>query len=216
MVKQLLIAACLTIVCLVVGCAATPGLPTGYNVTIDSAFTRSEVTDIEEGITAWSSFGDSAPTFAFNITDQSHMPNEGDVAWTDVMVKKAPDRTITTVCNNGTPGEAACAHTQGPLEEIEDGAKSYYGPTGATIYMPPASYLSSNYATYVSVAAHEMGHAMGLHHTEAGTIMSPDADTSGPTCADFAYYLSLRPSLPKCARSGCAMKLCAQTSANPQ
>lgn len=216
MLKQLVIAVATLIVCFIVGCAATPGLPSGYNVTIDSAFTVSELTDIEEGITSWSSYGSSAPTFAFTITDQAHMPDEGDVDWITVIVRKAPDKTITIPCS-GTPGEAACTHTRGPLLEIEDNiGSSLYGPTGATIYMPPKAYISAGLdAKYVAVAAHEMGHAMGMHHTGTDTIMSPDADTSGPTCDDFAYYLSLRPALPKCSRSGCPMKECAATSAIP-
>lgn len=47
---------------------------------------------------------------------------------------------------------------------------------------------------FFTVTEHELGHAMGLFHTQAGTLMAPNLDIEAlyPTCTDVNQYDKIR------------------------
>jgi hypothetical protein len=57
------------------------------------------------------------------------------------------------------------------------------------------TYLAVDSTITVTAVAHEIGHAMGLQHSQAGTLMfwaTGAGLAAAPTCSDLAQYLSLR------------------------
>lgn len=182
--------AVLFIFCLI-GCAS-PGLPGGYNVVISDDFSSEEISNIEIGLTNWSSYNDG-PLFTFDVESPFSLPQEKDVQWDQIVIRKADISYIHFLCND--PRAAGCTAVRAELAEEEEGKFNMdHSAIGATSYLPSASAIENdNNSLYQMIAAHEAGHAMGLRHTGKGTLMYPSGDDDPvPTCADLQYYCRIR------------------------
>ena len=196
MFKQTAIAAVLAITAFATGCA-NPGLPTSYNVIISSDFSDADVASIEQGMQSWTALDSSAPTFSFMVGQTG---DDSKVDWSTIQVKKGDLVSVAGMCGEAVVDHVAgCTMIRGHLSKDEgtDTNNPMLSTTGPTMYLTDGSTLSGFNVSYVSVIAHETGHAMGLHHTGAGTIMNPIVDdgTTVPTCTDLAQYVSERPGL---------------------
>ena len=74
---------------------------------------------------------------------------------------------------------------------------AYAGDVGVTLFSVPYHGWGNVYVPVGwdgQVLRHELGHSLGLRHTEAGTIMCANVDCASQsiTCADVNQYLTLR------------------------
>lgn len=65
----------------------------------------------------------------------------------------------------------------------------------ANVYFPTDTDIGEKPDYFAMIATHELGHAVGLRHTEAGTVMYWEGTNNQslvPTCNDVAQYMTLR------------------------
>jgi len=80
----------------------------------------------------------------------------------------------------------------------ESDTLAQFGATGRTVYYPSqdgATVLVHGTDNLTWITAHELGHAMGLSHTEVfGDLMNPGMSSAanGPTCDDVAQFWRVR------------------------
>ena len=192
----------LTSILILTSACATPGLPCSYTVQIDSSFSDNEIAIIEGAMSSWTGLSTDAATFDFQITPAFSQYHVDQVPWGVIVVQKD---SLTDIRAKGNSA-VGMTETRTILDHIENGDFNLNPKAiGPTILIPSESDLASVYKTddidgaFFKTTAHETGHAMGLHHTAAGTVMCQDLDcaASAPTCDDLAQYCSLRPGL-KC------------------
>jgi hypothetical protein len=104
-------------------------------------------------------------------------------------------------CTSPAP-QQVCVHpvTAPPDASMEIIGETYPGPSAsANVYvfvdrMQPVGEATSESALMQQTMAHELGHAMGMRHTAAGTLMAANAVQQSPTVTadDVAQFWSVR------------------------
>ena len=198
------------ILCMFCASCASPGLPTSYEVMLDSSFTPDEIAVIEAGITSWYELGPDAPSFYFEVVPTFSLPHEKDVGWSTVVIHKT---TVEWVRANGGQGNSlALTHTCDELSnEEDDNFNMAHDAIGSTAYYPGLDNLqefigNNDPKTYLfELSAHEIGHSAGLRHVNDPhkAIMNAsldDAPANGkPACDDLKQYCDIRHSICHCA-----------------
>jgi hypothetical protein len=90
--------------------------------------------------------------------------------------------------------EVANALPDSAVDAVADGsdyAQAWYSDTDRRIHVhePRCGY----HAGCAAVAAHEIGHALGLPHIADGNLMSPSTDATALTAADMELFLGRWP-----------------------
>jgi hypothetical protein len=153
-------------------CAATPAASPGltYSVAIDPAFSTTETEAITAGIESWNA-----------AVPQLHVTY------------------AIAACDSPGPDQVCMHPNSAPPNPTDDivGDTQSDGDDNSTIliYVDRIEAAEASPTGLIQqTAAHEMGHAMGLKHTAAGTLMAAYVmdQASSITPADIAQFWSLR------------------------
>lgn len=74
-------------------------------------------------------------------------------------------------------------------EPLDPGAVAWYLP-GTSLIRQTAPDCGA-FSVCVAQAAHELGHALGLQHLDAGALMAPNTDSASLTDADLRSFSSI-------------------------
>ena len=138
--------------------------PLAYTVVIDARFTAAETDDIVRGIDLWCG---AVPELTVRVRTGDRCP-DGD--------------HVLCVQTSSVPSPIVLGHTQ--RDEAHDRAMTTLFPV----------LQQFNRTELTTTAAHELGHALGLVHTGAGTLMAPSYDEQAHdvTSADVDQLWSIR------------------------
>jgi hypothetical protein len=140
------------------------------------------------------------------------------VAATDLWLQAIPTLRLNVIIGECNMGEAViCIHraTLASIQNMQGNNQQYGGITihpgwtlfdddfgSSNIYLPVDILDEDNLLAYpgafMQASAHELGHGLGLIHTQYGTLMYRQlvADVQGgaqiPTCTDLQQYYKLR------------------------
>jgi hypothetical protein len=154
---------------LLAGCSYRP--PNSYAVDIDPSFTVAEQQSIVSAADAWSA---AIPQLELR-TGLSACHTESDNT-----ICISPSHALVAA---GPYGDAL----GGTAYEISAGGKAR-----TTLYVDLVA--AQTRVTLETVAAHELGHAMWLHHSGPGSLMCSDTGcmAHGPTAADVEQWKAVR------------------------
>ncbi len=146
-------------------------------VAIDATFTNEEAAGILEGLASWNA---AVPEIVFIVSVQAHA---------DVL-KVGQTDTIYIIRNEGSHGPCPIP----PKSEIgiENVGLEYSDAHRAAICLD-ATYVNANGALWKEITLHEVGHALGLDHMPAPSVMAiPYGNLAHePQLADIAAVRAL-------------------------
>jgi len=176
-----------------------------YNIVIDPNFSAVNQTYIRAAAEGWQNIlGDYLDIMSIKVAPCSAgvIPTIGSEPPGNIEI---PDPgTMRELCFHPTTGDWISSKTSEPSIV---GLTYRHGPEdSADIYMPVDRDSTLSSTAWIETAAHEMGHGMGLEHTQQGTIMYWELDNvPAPTCNDAAQYLGIRHQstiTPECPQGG--------------
>jgi hypothetical protein len=157
-------------------------LPPGYNYTfyLDPTFPTSQQENLLEGVSRW------VDSKAVSITVIMGACGQGPLAPYTICTQAWSRAQLDAMHPKRTPGTTV-------------GATTLYEADQSSL----VRLLSPWDLTFPEVEndMHEVGHALMLEHTQAGTVMFKDMGTNSGelTCADLQQYWSIRGQSRKCA-----------------
>jgi predicted Zn-dependent protease len=158
------------------GCFNPSDYPTRYQVYIDPAF-GSQVNDVVQSLTAWE---DSAGVrFDLTLADITCDASCG------ATITLHPDTLADIVRKQGSPNAIGTTQVWGNDLGVGHWEQTYY-PGWANVYTTPTFTQQT--------LLHEIGHAMGLVHSGAGSLMCANTGCAaeGITGEDINQYRTLR------------------------
>jgi predicted Zn-dependent protease len=158
----------LAALCSLVGCATTDC----YELVIDPDFTPDQQAAIKEAMGEW----ETALGGELTVTSE-------------------PIAKCVTATGHAGPHQI-CVHatTEAAMGNASEAAKNVGSglESSADVYFPVDRDGAYTHEDFVMIAAHELGHSMGLRHTQAGTLMFWNEAGGGRTvtAADVAQWLA--------------------------
>lgn len=157
----------------IISCTVSPSY--GYTVMVDSAFSSEDREAIRAAIAGWEHITDGG----FAVSSIFSGPCNTD------------DNQICFVHSS----ENQVDHLRGSTKGNSVGLTiRTYPNDNSIIYIPLDATAGFDLTTMTTIMAHELGHALGLQHTQAGTVMCwlNQCDSLLPTCDDYQQWLDIR------------------------
>lgn len=170
-------------------CGCNRNLGDSYHVIISHKFSSDQATTIQSALDSWEAALYGRLSLDREISDQcDFLEDRKGISDADYTICIVPSTTehATEVCERDS---VACTHS-----DWNSGSSTVY------IGMNNPKLWATRFG-FQQAIAHEFGHALGLGHTDLGTIMYPyviGKPTITPTCNDVDQYFSIRNEVASC------------------
>jgi predicted Zn-dependent protease len=157
----------------IISCTISPGYT--YSVVIDPTFSSEDKAAIIAGLNSWEHITDGA----FSVASISY----GACNTNDNQICFVPSNEAQIDMIRGSQ-----------IGDIIGFTYRTYSNDNSTIYIPLDRTVGFSPDTMTTIFAHEIGHALGLSHTQEGTVMCYEAgcDAPLPTCNDYQQWKDVR------------------------
>jgi hypothetical protein len=167
------------------GCAS-PTPSNTYTLILDDSLSLSDMNNAAQAVTNWETTLDHK----LSITMYSgHCSRYNDLEGT---VDYALGTDAKTICMQGST--AANIASMGAAADEVGFTLRLADIDSSTIYLPIDRDRSFDDAEMQQIIGHELGHAMGLSHTQSGTLMCWYLGCAAtlPSCDDYAQWANVR------------------------